>query len=128
MFTFLGGSYLVVIVILALCTLLGKIWRGIERIGEKPYKPYYGPYGENSELYHEPLHLLSKNNKASKITRKDGLFYVTIENTITGDKQTLSDKDKWDLCMKAEEVATKFALKERDEYHTTQDNKYETEA
>ena len=117
MFTFLGGAYLVVIIVVGLFFMLGKMWRGIEKLGEKPNKTFYWPYGENSELYHEPLHLLSKNNKASKITRKDGLFYVTIENTITGDKQTLSNEDKWRLCVEAEDVATKFALKERDEYH-----------
>lgn len=119
---------LVVTIITTFFSLLGKIWEGVEHLSEKPSKPYYGLYGENSELYHEPLHLLSKNNKASEIRRKDGLFYVTIENTITGDKQTLSHKDKRYLCVEAEGIALKFALKERDEYHTTQDNKYETEA
>ena len=115
-------------IIIVFFSLLGKLWEGIEHLSEKPSKPYYGLYGENADLYHEPLHLLSKNNKASEIRRKDGLFHVTIENTITGDKQTLYNKNKWYLCMEAEDVATTFALKERDEYHTTQDNKYETEA
>ncbi len=76
------------------------------------------PFDSNGEDYHEPISLLSPHNSASKITKKDGLFYVTIENSVTGDKQTLSNKNKKYLCWDAEEIATKFAVKERDEYHT----------
>lgn len=75
-------------------------------------------YGECGELYNKPLSLISPHNTASEITRKDGLFYVTIENSITGDKKTLSKWDKWLLCLEAEDVAFQFAVKERNEYHT----------
>lgn len=75
-------------------------------------------FAPNGEDYQEPISLLSPHNSASEITKKNGLFYVTIENSITGDKQTLSNKNKKYLCWDAEEIATKFALKERDEYHT----------
>lgn len=76
------------------------------------------PFDPNGEDYHEPISLLSPHNSASKIIKKNGLFYVTIENSVTGDKQTLSNKNKKYLCWDAEEIATKFAVKERDEYHT----------
>lgn len=75
-------------------------------------------YGECGEQYNKPLSLISPHNTASEITRKDGLFYVTIENSITGDKKTLSKWDKWLLCLEAEDVAFDFAVKERNEYHT----------
>lgn len=76
------------------------------------------PFAPNGEDYNEPISLLSPHNSASEITKKDGLFYVTIENSVTGDKQTLCNKNKEYLCWDAEEIATKFAVKERDEYHT----------
>lgn len=76
------------------------------------------PFAPNGEDYNEPISLLSPHNSASEITRKDGLFYVTIENSVTGDKKTLSDRNKMTLCIEAEFVATRFAEKERDEYHT----------
>lgn len=76
------------------------------------------PFAPNGEDYNEPISLLSPHNSASEIIKRDGLFYVTIENSVTGDKQTLSNKNKKYLCWDAEEIATKFAVKERDEYHT----------
>lgn len=76
------------------------------------------PFAPNGEDYNEPISLLSPHNSASEITKKEGLFYVTIENSVTGDKQTLNNKNKKYLCWDAEEIATKFAVKERDEYHT----------
>lgn len=76
------------------------------------------PFAPNGEDYNEPISLLSPHNSASEITRKDGLFYVTIENSVTGDKKTLCYRNKMTLCIEAEFVATRFAEKERDEYHT----------
>ncbi len=75
-------------------------------------------YGENCENYDKPIDPISPHNTVSEITRENGLFVVSIENTITGDKKTLTCKDKWELCQEADDVACRFAIRERDEFHT----------
>lgn len=102
----------------ALFHILGKVDDSINSVPRSSISKY-SPNGEN---YNEPIQLLSHNNSASKITYKDGLFYITIENSITGDKKTLSHKNKKYLCWDAEDVATKFALRERDEFNNTNKN------
>lgn len=75
-------------------------------------------YGEYCENYNTPIEPVSPHNAVSDIVRENGVFSVTIENSITKEKKTLCNKDKWNLCQEADDVAFKFALKERDEYHT----------
>lgn len=110
----LSSMVFVVDAIIIIAYLLRKLGRAIDRYGycrELPYPP-------NGEDYNEPISLLSPHNTASEVTKKDGLFYVTIENSVTGEKQTLSNRNKRTLCLEAEFVATRFAEKERDEFHT----------
>ena len=116
----LSSMVFVVDAIIIIAFLLKKLGRAIDRYGGNSLNINDDGlfYGYNCEKYNEPILLLSPHNSASEIVRKDGLFYVTIENSVTGDKQTLCNKNKWFLCMDAEAVATKFAVKERDEYHT----------
>lgn len=99
----------------ALFHILSKVGDSINSVPSSSISTY-SPIGAD---YNEPIQLLSSNNSASEITYKDGLFYVTIENSVTGDKRTLSHKNKRSLCWNAEDVATKFALRERDEFHNT---------
>lgn len=99
------GSY-------ALFHILGKVGDSINSMPRSSISAY----SPNGADYDEPIQLLSRNNSASEITYKDGLFFVTIENSVTKDKQTLSHKNKKYLCWNAEDVATKFALRERDEF------------
>lgn len=42
------------------------------------------------------------------------LFFVTIENTVTGEKQTLSNRNKKYLIWDANDIAYKFYNKERE--------------
>lgn len=114
MFGITFGTLVVVYGAIAIFHIFGKIGNAIDKYGSN----YELPYAPNGEDYNDPISLLSPHNSASEITKKDGLFYVTIENSVTGDKQTLSNKNKEYLCWDAEEIATKFAVKERDEYHT----------
>ena len=119
MFGITFGTLVVVYGAIAIFHILGKIGKTIGKYENKVSgNLVYVPYGPNGEDYNEPISLLSPHNFASEITRKDGLFYVTIENSVTGDKKTLSNKDKWLLCLDAEEIATKFATREREEFHT----------
>lgn len=119
MFGITFGTLVVVYGAIAIFHLLGKIGKTIGKYENKVSSDLvYVPYGPNSEDYNEPISLLSPHNSASEITRKDGLFHVTIVNSVTGDQKTLSNKDKWLLCLDAEEIATKFATREREEFHT----------
>lgn len=119
MFGITFGTLVVVYGAIAIFHILGKMGKAIGKYENKVSSNLvYVPYGPNGEDYNEPISLLSPHNSASEITRKDGLFYVTIENSVTGDKKTLSDRNKMTLCIEAEFVATRFAEKERDEYHT----------
>ena len=49
----------------------------------------------------------------SDIAKKGYLFFVTIENTVTGDKQTISNRNKKYLIWDANNIAYKFYNKER---------------
>lgn len=111
MFGIAFGSLLAAWATLGIGNAIDKMGRSNSYVRDLPYAP-------NSEDYNEPISLLSPHNSASEITKRDGLFYVTIKNSVTGDKQTLSNRDKMTLCLEAEFVATRFAEKERDEYHT----------
>lgn len=68
--------------------------------------------------YEEPIPLLSPHNSVSEITKKDGLYYITIKNSVTGEEKTISNRFKKYLCGDAHDVAFDFAVKERNEYHT----------
>ena len=68
--------------------------------------------------YKKLITLVSPHNTASDITWKDGAYCVTIENSVTGDKEIVRHKNKRHLCWQADEVAAKLAIKERNEYHT----------
>lgn len=106
---------------LAAYTTLG-VGNAIDKLGKKSSCSSSKPnflYGEYGEEYNEPINPTSPHNSISEIIRgEDKLFYVTIENTVTGDKKTLSSWNKWLLCLDADEVAFDFAIKEREEYHT----------
>ncbi len=103
---------------LALFHILGKVGDSINSVPRSSI----ANIRQTEKIINEPIQLLSHNNSASKITYKDGLFYITIVNSITGDKKTLSHKNKKYLCWDAEDVATKFALRERDEFNNTNKN------
>ena len=44
--------------------------------------------------HEEPIPLLSPHNSVSEITEKDGRFYITIENSITGERRTINNRFK----------------------------------
>ncbi len=72
----------------------------------------------DNEDCEEPIPLLSPHNSVSEITQKNGRYFITIENSVTGDKKTVSNRFKKYLCWEAHDVAFDFAVKERKEYHT----------
>lgn len=114
---------------IAAYAILG-IGNAIDKLGKTPSRKSYEPtvsrtipalwleYGEFCENYNTPIDPISPHNLVSEIVRENGIFSVTIENSITKDKKTISNKDKWDLCQEADDVAFRFAVKERDDYHT----------
>ena len=62
---------------------------------------------------HQNLYSTPPNNMISDIVKKGYLFFVTIENTVTGDKQTISNRNKKYLIWDANNIAYKFYNKER---------------
>ena len=68
--------------------------------------------------HEETIPLLSPHNSVSEITEKDGRFYITIENSITGERRTINNRFKKYLCWDAHDVAFEFAVNEREKYHT----------
>ena len=74
-------------------------------------EPLFDTYDEK---YDEPIRPASPNNIVSEIVKKGYLFFVTIENTVTGDKQTLSNRNKKYLIWDANDIAYKFYNKERE--------------
>lgn len=114
---------------IAAYAILG-IGNAIDKLGKMPSHKSYEPtasrsipvlwleYGEFCENYNTPIDPISPHNLVSEIVRENGIFSVTIENSITKDKKTISNKDKWNLCQEADDVAFQFAVKEREEYHT----------
>lgn len=71
-------------------------------------------FDSNGEQYNEPINLVSPNNTASNIIKKGRYFYVTIENSFTGEKQTLSNTNKKYLCWDANDTAWRFSVKEQE--------------
>ena len=106
---------LIISAILAYATL--GIGHALSKMGSHSCSVSNSTYSPNGEDYNEKIHLLSHNNSASEITRKDGLFYITIENSITGDKQTLSHRNKKYLCWDVHPVQSAHNVRERDEFH-----------
>lgn len=73
-------------------------------------EPLFDTYDEKCN---EPIRQASPNNIVSDIAKKGYLFFVTIENTVTGDKQTISNRNKKYLIWDANDIAYKFYNKER---------------
>lgn len=77
----------------------------------KASEPLFDTYEEKCN---EPIRPASPNNIVSEIAKKGYLFFVTIENTVTGDKQTISNRNKKYLIWDANNIAYKFYNKERE--------------
>lgn len=73
-------------------------------------KPLFDTY---DEIYDGSIRPASPNNIISDIVKKGYIFFVTIENTVTGDKQTISNRNKKYLIWDANNIAYKFYNKER---------------
>ena len=73
-------------------------------------EPLFDTYDEK---YNEPIRQASPNKIISDIAKKGYLMSVTIENTVTGDKQTISNRNKKYLIWDANNIAYKFYNKER---------------
>lgn len=54
-------------------------------------EPLFDTYDEKCKELIRPA---SPNNIVSEITKKGYLFFVTIENIVTGEKQTISNRNK----------------------------------
>ena len=83
-------------------------------------EPLFDTYDEKCN---ESIRPASSNNIVSEITKKGYLFFVTIENTVTGEKQTLSNRNKKYLIWDANDIAYKFYNKEREIIQAAQNDK-----
>lgn len=118
MFSFPLGVVLVVDVLLIMLFLLRKISRMAGNASHYAPRANNSPSANPNNEYKKLITLVSPHNVASDIVWKDGAYCVTIENSVTGDKETVRHKNKRYLCWLADEVAAKMAIKERNEYHT----------
>ena len=92
---------------------IGYAFRKIGDISCPPSKASEPLFDTYDEKYNEPIRQASPNNIVSDITKKGYLFFVTIENTVTGDKQTISNRNKKYLIWDANNIAYEFYDKER---------------
>lgn len=107
-----------------ICWLLAIItvalFKAIDKLGNRTSpasvtsEPLFDTNGERTE---ETIRLASPNNTASEIVKKGRYFCVTIENSVTGDKQTLSNTNKRYLIWDANDIAYKFFNKEREMFN-----------
>lgn len=118
MFSFPLGAVLVVDVLLIMLFLLRKMARAVDNAGHCAPRTNNGPSANPNNEYKKLITLVSPHNTASDIVWKDGAYCVTIENSVTGDKEIVRHKNKRYLCWLADEVAAKMAIKERNKYHT----------
>ena len=103
-------SWLLAIITIALFNALDKLSNS-SCSASVASEPLFDFNGERTE---ETIRLASPNNTASEIIKKGRYFYVTIENSVTGDKQTLSNTNKEYLIWDANDIAYKFFNKERE--------------
>lgn len=95
-------------------------FRAIDKLGNRTSRapvtsePLFDTNGERTE---EPIRLASPNNTASEIVKKGRYFYVTIKNSVTGDKQTISNTNKKYLIWDANDIAYNFFNKEREMFN-----------
>lgn len=106
--------------ILIISAILGYATLGIghilSKMGNRSCSASSLPSGDDD--CEEPIPLISPHNSVSEIMQKEGRYYITIENSITGEKKTINNRFKKYLCWEAHDVAFDFAVRERNEYHT----------
>lgn len=118
MFTFTLDGILVAYGIFLMFYLLGKMAHTGGNTSHCAPRTNNNQSANPNNEYKKLITLVSPHNTASDITWDNGAYNVTIENSVTGDKEIVRHKNRRHLCWLADEVAAKLAIKERNEYQT----------